>query len=150
MARGPHHRYLLEVNQIPFIAFDTNPTNVEQGVRDGRPVYYGDIGDLELLTAAHVEGASLVVLTIDHGPTAHRAVSHIHHAHPYVPVIARARDLGACGSLIRAGATRAYPEAIESSLRLGAEALQMLGVSTEDVDSLLQGVRGQNYAQVIE
>ncbi|ADC61205.1 cation:proton antiporter domain-containing protein [Allochromatium vinosum] len=141
---------LLEVNQIPFIAFDTNPANVEHGVRDGRPVYYGDIGDMELLTAAHVEGASLVVLTIDHGPTAHRAVSHIHQAYPYVPVIARARDLDACGSLIRAGATRAYPEAIESSLRLGAEALQMLGVSTEDVDSLLKGVRGQNYAQVVD
>lgn len=141
---------LLEVNQIPFIAFDTNPANVEQGVRDGRPTYYGDIGDMELLTAAHVESAVLVILTIDHGPTALRAVSHIRHAYPHVPVIARARDLDACGSLIRAGATRAYPEAIESSLRLGAEALQMLGVSTEDVDSLLQGVRGQNYAQVVE
>ncbi|MCK7575932.1 MAG: cation:proton antiporter [Chromatiales bacterium] len=141
---------LLEVNQIPFIAFDSNPANVEHGVRDGRAVYYGDIGDMELLTAAHVGSASLVVLTIDHGPTAHRAVSHIHHAYPHVPVIARARDLDACGSLIRAGATRAYPEAIESSLRLGAEALQMLGVSTEDVDSLLQGVRGQNYAQVVD
>lgn len=141
---------LLEVNQIPFIAFDNNPANVEQGVRDGRPVYYGDIGDMELLTAAHVESAVLVILTIDHGSTALRAVSHIRHAYPHVPVIARARDLNACGSLIRAGATRAYPEAIESSLRLGAEALQMLGVSTEDVDSLLQGVRGQNYAQVVE
>ncbi|MBK1716123.1 cation:proton antiporter [Thiocystis violacea] len=141
---------LLEVNQIPFIAFDTNPTNVEHGVRDGRAVYYGDIGDMELLAAAQVGSASLVILTIDHGPTALRAVSHIRHAYPHVPVIARARDLDACGSLIRAGATRAYPEAIESSLRLGAEALEMLGIPTDDVDSLLQGVRGQNYAQVVE
>ncbi|NEX19396.1 portal protein [Thiorhodococcus mannitoliphagus] len=141
---------LLEVNQIPFIAFDTNPANVERGVRDGRAVYYGDIGDMELLDAAQVGSASLVILTIDHGPTALRAVSHIRNAHPQVPVIARARDLEACGSLIRAGATRAYPEAIESSLRLGAEALQMLGASTEDVDSLLQGVRSQNYAQVVD
>lgn len=141
---------LLEVNQIPFIAFDTNATNVERGVRDGRAVYYGDIGDMELLTAAQVGNASLVILTIDHGPTALRAVSHIRNAYPQVPVIARARDLEACGSLLRAGATRAYPEAIESSLRLGAEALEMLGISTEDVDSLLKGVRSQNYAQVVE
>ncbi len=141
---------LLEVNQIPFIAFDTNPTNVELGVRDGRAVYYGDIGDMELLTAAQVGRASLVILTIDHGPTALRAVSHIRNAYPHVPVIARARDLEACGGLIRAGATRAYPEAIESSLRLGAEALAMLGISTEEVDSLLRGVRNQNYAQVVE
>ncbi|MBN2886033.1 MAG: NAD-binding protein, partial [Chromatiaceae bacterium] len=141
---------LLEANQIPFIAFDTNPVNVERGERDGRAVFYGDIGDMELLAAAEVESAALVVLTIDHGASALRAVSHIRAAYPQVPVIVRARDLEACAILIRAGATRAYPEAIESSLRLGAETLEMLGVPTEDVDTLLQGVRGQGYMQVSE
>jgi glutathione-regulated potassium-efflux system protein KefB len=141
---------LLEANDIPFIAFDTNPAHVERGEQDGRAVYFGDIGDVELLEAAQVDKAALVILTIDHGPTALRAVSHIRTAYPKVPVIARARDLEACGSLIRAGATLAYPEAIESSLRLGAEALQMLGISTSEVDSLLQGVRSEGYAQVVE
>jgi glutathione-regulated potassium-efflux system protein KefB len=141
---------LLEANNIPFIAFDTNPSHVERGEQDGRAVYFGDIGDVELLEAAHVDKAALVILTIDHGPTALRAVSHIRTAYPKVPVIARARDLEACGNLIRAGATLAYPEAIESSLRLGAEALQMLGISTSEVDSLLQGVRSEGYAQVVE
>ena len=141
---------LMEVNNIPFIAFDTNPSHVERGEQDGRPVYFGDIGDAELLEAAQVDKAALVILTIDHGPTALRAVSHIRAVYPKVPVIARARDLEACGNLIRAGATLAYPEAIESSLRLGAEALQMLGVSTSEVDSLLQGVRSEGYAQVVE
>lgn len=141
---------LLEANNIPFIAFDTNPVHVERGEQDGRAVYFGDIGDAELLTAAQVEKAALVILTIDHGPTALRAVSHIRTAYPKVPVIARARDLEACGNLIRAGATLAYPEAIESSLRLGAEALQMLGISTGEVDSLLNGVRSTGYAEVVE
>jgi glutathione-regulated potassium-efflux system ancillary protein KefC len=141
---------LLEANNIPFIAFDTNPAHVERGEQDGRAVYFGDIGDADLLEAAQVEKAALVILTIDHGPTALRAVSHIRAAYPKVPVIARARDLQACGSLIRAGATLAYPEAIESSLRLGAEALQMLGVGTSDVDALLQGVRKEGYIQVVE
>ena len=141
---------LLEANNIAFIAFDTNPVHVERGERDGRAVYFGDIGDVELLEAVQIDKAALVILTIDHGPTALRAVSHIRTAYPKVPVIARARDLEACGSLIRAGATLAYPEAIESSLRLGAEALQMLGISTNEVDSLLRGVRSEGYARVLE
>ncbi|MBK1695053.1 portal protein [Chromatium weissei] len=141
---------LLEVNHIPFIAFDTNPIYVERGERDGRAVYYGDIGNPELLRAAQVESAALVILTIDHGLTALQAVSHIRVVYPHVPVIARARDLEACGNLLRAGATRVYPEAIESSLRLGAEALEMLGVSTSEVDELLSGVRSQGYAPVVE
>ncbi|MCG6896709.1 MAG: cation:proton antiporter [Thiocapsa sp.] len=141
---------LLEANEIRFIAFDTNPANVKRGEQDGRAVYFGDIGDADLMAAAQVGSAALVILTIDHGPTALRVVSHIRTAYPRVPVIARARDLEACGNLIRAGATLAYPEAIESSLRLGAEALKMLGVPTGDVDSLLQGVRSEGYAQVVD
>ena len=37
---------------------------------------------------------------------------------------------------------------VESSLRLGAEALQMLGVAVESTEDLLEGVRGNDYALV--
>lgn len=141
---------LLESYDIPFIVFDTNPAHVERGVRDGRSVFYGDIGDMELLTAAQVGRAALVILTIDRAATTLRAVSLIRANFPKVPVVARARDLEACGQLLRAGATLAYPEAIESSLRLGAEALRMLGVTTDEVDSLLRDVRSHGYAEVAE
>ncbi|HEY9051222.1 MAG TPA: cation:proton antiporter [Gammaproteobacteria bacterium] len=139
---------LLHSSHIPFIAFDTNIENVAQGKRDGHPVYYGDIGDTELIAAAHVENAALVVLTIDHGPTALRVVRHLRSVYPNLPIIARARDLESCGKLLQAGATEAYPEAIESSLRLAANALQMLGVPADNVDLLLTGVRLGNYSLV--
>lgn len=139
---------LLHSSGIPFLAFDTDPERVAQGKTDRFPVYYGDIGDPKLLDAARVDQAALVVLTVDHGPTALRAVAHLRDSYPQTRVIARARDLEACGRLLRAGATRAFPEAVESSLLLGANALEMVGVPTENVDLLLQGVRGQNYRLV--
>jgi len=140
---------LLQGSGIPFIAFDTDPARVAQGRADGLPVYFGDVGDAELLAAAQVENASLVVLTIDHAPTALRVVTHIRNSFPRVPVIARARDLEACGHLLAAGATQAYPEALESSLRLGRLALEMVNVPPENVDLLLQGVRSDNYRLVL-
>lgn len=139
---------LLHSSGVPFIAFDSDPACVKQGHEDGFPVYFGDIGDLSLLSAAQAEHASLVILTIDHGPTAERAVSHIRNSFPTVPVIARARDLAACGRLIEAGVTHAYPEAVESSLRLGGMALEILNIPQENVDLLLQGVRSDNYKLV--
>ncbi len=139
---------LLHSSHIPFIAFDTNLENVIQGKKDGHPVYYGDIGDPELIAAAHVENSSLVVLNIDHGPTALRVVRHLRSVYPNLPIIARARDLESCGKLLQAGATEAYPEAIESSLRLAANALQMLGIPGENVDLLMNGVRLGNYSLV--
>jgi CPA2 family monovalent cation:H+ antiporter-2 len=44
----------------------------------------------------------------------------------------------------------AYPEAIESSLRLGAIALRVLRVPTVDVDQMLQDIRNSDYQPVVE
>ncbi|MEJ2393523.1 MAG: cation:proton antiporter [Candidatus Thiodiazotropha sp.] len=136
---------LLHTSGVPIVVFDTRPDRVAQGKKDGFPVYYGDVSDPDLLDAAEISQASLVVLTIDSGTTALRAISHIRNAYPHLQVISRARDLEACGHLVNAGATHAFPEILESSLRLGAIALQMIDVPRDNVDQLLQGVRSDNY-----
>ena len=141
---------LLQSSGVPFTAFDTDPKRVAQGQADGHQVMYGDISDLELLTAVHVERASLVVITVADSTTALRAVSFLHRSFPHVPVIARARDLALSSQLLEAGATHAYPEAIEASLRLGETALRMLRVPTDDVDLMIQGVRDRGYAPVLD
>lgn len=139
---------LLHSSGVPFVAFDADTKKVKQGQKDGFPVYYGDIGDLDLLITAHTEHALLVILTIDHGATAERAVSHIRNSFPSTPVIARAHDLASVARLVEAGATHAYPEALESSLRLGALALQILNIPQENVDMLMKGVRSDHYKLV--
>ena len=141
---------LLQSSGVSFVAFDTDPKRVAQGRADGHPVVYGDISDPELLAVAHVEHASLVVITVDQPSTALRAISALRNSCPQVPVIARARDLETSTQLIDAGATHAYPEAIEASLRLGAIALQVLQIPDKDVDLIIQGVRDWDYDPVLE
>ncbi|MGF1615486.1 MAG: cation:proton antiporter [Gammaproteobacteria bacterium] len=141
---------LLQASGVPFVAFDTDPKRVAQARADGYEVMYGDISDPELLAAVHVEQASLVVITVDQSTTALRAVSYLRNTCPHVPIIARAWDLEASSRLLEAGATHAYPEAIEASLRLGATALQMLRISTDDIDLIIQGVRDWDYRPVLE
>ena len=139
---------LLHSSGVPFVAFDTDPARVRQGQGDGFPVYYGDIGDLDLLNTLHTEHALLVILTIDQGGATELAVSHIRNRFPAVPVIARARDLASVSRLLEAGATHAYPEALESSLRLGGVALEILNIPQENVDMLMRGVRSDQYKLV--
>lgn len=141
---------LLKASGVPFLAFDTDPKRVAQGRVDGLPVLYGDISDAELLAAVHVERAALVVITVDDHANALRTVAVLRSSCPHVPVIARARDLESSSRLIAAGATHAYPEAIEASLRLGATALRMLSIPTDDIDGMLQDVRDWNYKPVLE
>jgi glutathione-regulated potassium-efflux system protein KefB len=139
---------LLHSSGVPIVVFDTHPERVAQGKKDGLPVYYGDISDPDLLDTANAGNASLMVLTIDNGPVALRTISHVRNAYPQIQVVSRARDLEACAHLQKAGASHAFPEALESSLRLGAIALQMVDVPQDNVDLLLQGVRQDNYTLV--
>jgi CPA2 family monovalent cation:H+ antiporter-2 len=141
---------LLHDAGVPFIAFETDPARVARGQADGFPVLYGDIADPDLLATVHAERSALVVLTIDHTATAVRTVETLRQLCPQVPIIARARDLEATGQLTRAGATHAYPEAIEASLKLGQTALEMLRLPTADVADTIQGVRDWDYRPVAE
>lgn len=141
---------LLQSSGVPFVAFDIDPKRVAQGRADGLPVSYGDISDPELLAAIHVERAALAVITVDHSTTALRVVSFLRKTCPHVPIVARARDLDASSRLLDAGATHAYPDTIEASLRLAATALQILRIPADDIDSIIQDVRDWNYKPVLE
>ncbi len=141
---------LLAESGVPFVAFDTNPKRVAQGRADGHPVHYGDISDAELLASIHIERAALVVITVDDPANALRTVAVLRSSCPHVPIIARARDLESSSKLLSAGATHAYPVAIEASLRLGETALRILSMPTDDIDRMLQDVRDCDYKPVLE
>lgn len=141
---------LLQSSNIPFAAFDTDPKLVKQGRANGHPVSYGDISDPEILTAIHAERASLVVIAVDHSAKALRTIAFLRKHCPHVPVIARARDLETSARFLDAGATHAYPEAIEASLHLGETALKILNVPEEDIDQVIQSVRDWGYKPVLD
>lgn len=135
---------------IPYVAFESNPELVASWRREGCPVYFGDVGDPHLLEAVDIEQVELVVLTIDNQSAAINATKLIRAYAPGIKIVARARDLTTCDALLRAGATRAFPEAVEASLRLAAETLSALELATEEVDMLLDNARGGGYAMVRE
>ena len=141
---------LLQNKGIAYTAFDTNPHRVAHGKADGNQVLYGDISDSELLTTIQVERAALLVLTVADSAIALRTVSFIRNRAPHVPVIVRARDLESSAQLLAAGATHAYPETIEASLQLGAIALKLLRVPSNDIDLMVQEVRDWNYKPVLD
>ncbi|MBP8925318.1 MAG: cation:proton antiporter [Pseudomonadales bacterium] len=141
---------MLHAYGVPFVAFDTDPKRVAQGRAERHSVWFGDIADPGLLSAIHVERASLIVIAVDRPDTALGALSYINRTCPQVPVIVRARDLETSSRLLAAGAAHAYPETIESSLRLGATALQMLNIAVDEIDAIVQGVRDRGYQPVVE
>ncbi|QKS30817.1 MAG: Glutathione-regulated potassium-efflux system protein KefC [Accumulibacter sp.] len=133
---------------IPFLAFDADAVLVAKWRSEGHPVFYGDIGNPELLANASLQLVELFVLTIDDQHTALRAATLIRVHAPATKIVARARDLSTCDALLQAGVTLAFPETLEASLRLAAESLEALGISSDETGMLLRGVRSTDYALV--
>ena len=137
-------------SQVPYIAFDMEPARVDEFRQLGHPVYYGDVTSVDLLNTVQIENIHLVVMTLSDCQAALRATKLIRDMAPHTIIVARARDLTASGALLDAGANKAFPEAVESSLRLAAEALESLGAVSEDTETLVRGVRRSDYALVRE
>ncbi|MFA7267815.1 MAG: cation:proton antiporter [Sterolibacterium sp.] len=139
---------ILGSSGIPYVAFDTDAVLVDKWRNEAHPVFYGDICNPELINNTSLHAVELVVLTIDNGAAAVRAAALIRSQIPEVAIVARARDLVTCDALHQVGVNHVFPETLEASLRLAAESLEALGISTEDTDSLLRGMRSTDYELV--
>ena len=139
---------ILGSSGIAYIAFDADAALVDKWRSEGHPVFYGDICDPALLRSAALQTVELVVLTIDDGPASVRAATLIRSLEPQMTIVARARDLVTCDALHGVGVRHVFPETLEASLRLAAESLEALGVSTDETDMLLRGVRNTDYELV--
>jgi glutathione-regulated potassium-efflux system protein KefB len=139
---------ILGSSNIPYIAFETDAALVDKWRTEGHPVYFGDICDVELFSSSALHSVELVVLTLHDMKAAVLAATLIHTHSPTVKIVARSRDLVTCDALQKAGVHYTFPEALEASLRLAAQSLEALGITTNETDSLLHGVRSSDYEMV--
>ena len=94
-------------------------------------VYYGDATRPDLLHAAGIEEADLMVIAIDNKEHITELTRYIVSHHPHVHVIARAVDRHHVYDLWAAGCRDIIRETFDSSLRVGRSALIAMGVSSE-------------------
>ena len=94
-------------------------------------VYYGDATRPDLLHAAGIEEADLMVIAIDNKEHITELTRYIVAHHPHVHVIARAVDRHHVYDLWAAGCRDIIRETFDSSLRVGRSALIAMGVSSE-------------------
>jgi monovalent cation:H+ antiporter-2, CPA2 family len=118
---------MLTANGVRTTVLDSDSDRVDLLRRMGLEVYYGDATRSDLLHAAGAAEAKLLVLSLD---TPERTLALVHTAHkhfPHLKILARAFEWDDAHALLEAGVDHVYREALESSVRLGADALRMLG-----------------------
>jgi len=133
-----------------YLAVDSDTDYVEDGLRQGYKVVFGNALNSGALDRLHVEDATAVILTMDEHVAAQRLVRSLRAQFPDLPIIARARDASHAAELYRAGATHAVPETLESSLQLSEAVLVELGTAMGPVIASIHEMRDELREQIME
>jgi CPA2 family monovalent cation:H+ antiporter-2/glutathione-regulated potassium-efflux system protein KefB len=118
---------LLRANGVPTTVLDIDSDRVDLLRAMGLKVYYGDATRLDLLHIAGASSASLMVIALDTPEKTLALVKLVRDEFPGLKILARAFDAQDAHELIAAGVDRVYRTAFDASLRMGEEALGILG-----------------------
>ena len=139
---------IMELMNVPYVAIDSNVSIVEHERAEGKSVYFGDAQRPEVLRAAGVADALLVIVSIDDFEATERVVSSLHSAFPDVPVFARGHDLVKCRDLKAQGAHFTVSETLEASAELARAALQHIGAEDTKIELTLEQFRNDYYRRI--
>ena len=137
-------RFLQEQN-VPYVALDLDPRIVEETWEAGDPVYYADATRPEILLAAGLQRAKMVVITVVESEVAKRITEAVRRKHPDIPILVRTRGDSHIDELERLGATSVLPEILEATVMITHRMLEQLGFSPNEVFQVIEKIRGDSY-----
>ena len=143
---GQNVARFLEPEGFEFVALDLDPLRVRHAREAGDPVYYGDGTNRDVLRAAGIERARVLVISYFKVSTALKILGHVKKMRPDIPVLVRTRDDAELEKLQEAGATEIIPETLESSLMLASHLLHVLHVPMSQILRKIQDVRTHRYS----
>jgi len=119
---------LLKANGIGTTVLDFDSDRVEILRKLGLKVYYGDASRHELLRTAGAEKAKLIIIAFDNAEKNISLVATVKKHFPHLKILVRAIDRPDAYELLNTGVNEVYRETIDVSLRMGIDAMRMLGV----------------------
>lgn len=142
---GQNLSRLLEKESVPFIALDLDPQRIRDATAAGESVVYGDAARYEVLIAAGLMRAKLLVVSYADTVSALKILRHVQTLRPELPVVVRTLDDTDIDQLKEAGAAEVVSEIMEGSIMLASHALMHLGVPLNRVLNRMRKTREQRY-----
>jgi len=142
---GQNIARFLEQEGFDYVALDLDPYRVRTARAAGDPVYFGDGTHPDILQAAGIEHAKVLVQSYFGFETSMRVLEQVKNLRPGLPVLIRTRDDTNLDKLQAAGATEVVPETLEASLMMAAHVLTLLGVPVRRILRDIQEVRAHRY-----
>jgi CPA2 family monovalent cation:H+ antiporter-2 len=136
---------LLQNEGFPYVALDLDPSVVQEAHEAGEPVHFGDASRQEIIQAAGIDRAAVVVISFEEHTTAMKILHQVKSSYPEIQVLVRTRDDTHMEALELAGATEVMPEAVEASLMMGGQLLLLLKVPGSRILKIMREIRRDHY-----
>ena len=129
---------LVRMSGVPTTVLDSDMATIDLMRRFGVKGFYGDPSRPELLAAAGLADAEVLVVAVDDREAALRIVRHARSQRPDLHIVARARDRVHVYELFQAGANDIVREMFDSSVRAGRYVLENIGFTEYEAAKLSQ------------
>ena len=139
---------VLRARGITFTALEADPAQVDFVQQFGNKVYYGDAARPDLLRAAGAGESDALVVAVDDGEVAVRAVEVAKTTFPNLKVYARARDRRHAYKLMDAGADVVIRETFHSALETTRDLLTHLGLNEKESRRLTETFQRHDEARL--
>jgi CPA2 family monovalent cation:H+ antiporter-2 len=109
--------------RIPVLALDYDPKRVRDSQAHGLPVYFGNAARADVLRAAHVGQARLVIVALPSASGGERVVGLIRQLYPQLRILARVPDKDSAERLRAAGANAVVVDGLTTARDLAERAV---------------------------
>ncbi len=135
----------LKQESIDFVAIDIDPLRTTKAREAGENVLFGSSRQAELLHAAQLSKAKLVVIAFGEDKQSLDVIQKVRSLAPDVPILVRTRNDDQLDELHAAGANEVVPESLEGSLMLVSQVLSLTGVPFSRIVRRVQKERKNHY-----
>lgn len=126
----------LRANGVEATIMDSDPDQVDFLRQMGFKVYFGDGTRIDLLHAAGAEQAKILISAIDSTEHSIKIIKLCREHFPHLEVMIRARNRFDAYELLDEGVDNIYREHLDTSIRMGEDALKKLGFRAHTVHRL--------------
>ncbi len=129
---------MLSSNGFHTTILDHSPSQIDLVRRFGSVVFYGDAARADLLAAAGAKQAKLLVIGVDQADKAMEIIATAKKHFPHLKILTRAVDRRHAYQIIKSEVDGFRRETFDSALKLGTDALQIMGLSQARAERVTQ------------
>lgn len=132
---------VLRAAGLPVVVIELNHAIFNDIRADGVPALWGDVSSEEILRAAGLKNARLLILTVPDGDVVRLATQRARSLAPQVPVIARAARVHLLDELRRLGAASAVLPEFEGGMEMARQAMLRSGVDPGRAEEIILQIK---------